>query len=579
MADVVQMDYRYLFEYARRQQLEPLDDYIGDTLDLSHFDDSFLDSGRVGGKLYAVPWTSNSIACFYDQDKLAELGVAMPDHTWTYDDLRAHRRRDQEAGVRENYWGVADKGHWEPALEFFLRQRGKALYTEDGGLGYGEEDVADYFGLWQGMREEGLVPTPEITVRDTDLPNMPLTIGTAAIDFAHSNQLVALQALNPHKLGMNMFPNQPGGQPGQYLKPSMLISVSATSQVKDEAVKFTSFLASDLDAAAILRVERGVPGDAAGARVPDRGGRPAGEDDDRLSGDRRRQRLAPAAAAAQGCRRDREDAAAHVSGAHLRAPERGRRCQRVLTPTRSRSCVAAEPMSTIVTQPAAIAQRAASPAGPACAGLRRAWRRNGAGYLFLLPWLVGFFGLTLGPTLASLYLSFTSFDLLTPPQWIGLENYDLHVHARPALLAGAQGHVHLRPVVGAAQADRGAGAGHAARQGHSRRRDLPGAVLPALAARRVGRGRRALAPAVRARGRRQPAAGGGRLSGRGLAAPPRLRALHAGHPRRLAVRLADGDLPRRASADPDRPLRGRVDGRREQDAASSCRSPCRCWRR
>ena len=29
----------------------------------------------------------------------------------------------------------------------------------------------------------------------------------------------------------------------------------------------------------------------------------------------------------------------------------------------------------------------------------------------------------MGPTLASLYLSFTNFDLLTPPHWIGLENY------------------------------------------------------------------------------------------------------------------------------------------------------------
>jgi multiple sugar transport system permease protein len=81
-------------------------------------------------------------------------------------------------------------------------------------------------------------------------------------------------------------------------------------------------------------------------------------------------------------------------------------------------------MSTLVTQPAAALRRAALPARPgAREGLRRAWRRNGAGYLFLLPWLAGFFGLTLGPTLASLYLSFTSFDLLTPPRWIGLENY------------------------------------------------------------------------------------------------------------------------------------------------------------
>jgi multiple sugar transport system permease protein len=56
-------------------------------------------------------------------------------------------------------------------------------------------------------------------------------------------------------------------------------------------------------------------------------------------------------------------------------------------------------------------------------GARRACKRNGAGYMFLLPWLVGFFFLTLGPTLASLWLSFTNFDLLTTPAWIGLENY------------------------------------------------------------------------------------------------------------------------------------------------------------
>ncbi|MGG7582114.1 hypothetical protein ACQ7C1_30710, partial [Rhizobium sp. Nf11,1] len=30
---------------------------------------------------------------------------------------------------------------------------------------------------------------------------------------------------------------------------------------------------------------------------------------------------------------------------------------------------------------------------------------------------------TAGPLLASLYLSFTNFDLLQPPAWIGFENY------------------------------------------------------------------------------------------------------------------------------------------------------------
>ena len=50
-------------------------------------------------------------------------------------------------------------------------------------------------------------------------------------------------------------------------------------------------------------------------------------------------------------------------------------------------------------------------------------RRIPAGYLFLLPWFVGFFGLTLGPALASLYLSFTNYDLIQSPGWVGLANY------------------------------------------------------------------------------------------------------------------------------------------------------------
>jgi multiple sugar transport system permease protein len=57
------------------------------------------------------------------------------------------------------------------------------------------------------------------------------------------------------------------------------------------------------------------------------------------------------------------------------------------------------------------------------APIAKKWKSNQAGYLFLLPWLIGFFGLTLIPMLSSLYLSFTSYDLLTPSKWIGLDNY------------------------------------------------------------------------------------------------------------------------------------------------------------
>jgi multiple sugar transport system permease protein len=49
--------------------------------------------------------------------------------------------------------------------------------------------------------------------------------------------------------------------------------------------------------------------------------------------------------------------------------------------------------------------------------------RPAAGHWFLLPWFVGFFGLTMGPALASLVLSFTTYDLIEPPRWVGMANY------------------------------------------------------------------------------------------------------------------------------------------------------------
>ncbi|GGE26140.1 sugar ABC transporter permease [Pullulanibacillus camelliae] len=46
-----------------------------------------------------------------------------------------------------------------------------------------------------------------------------------------------------------------------------------------------------------------------------------------------------------------------------------------------------------------------------------------AAALFLLPWLIGLVGLTIGPMIASFYLSFTHFNLLQDPKWAGLSNY------------------------------------------------------------------------------------------------------------------------------------------------------------
>ncbi len=56
---------------------------------------------------------------------------------------------------------------------------------------------------------------------------------------------------------------------------------------------------------------------------------------------------------------------------------------------------------------------------------------NMAGYIFISPWLLGFFLFTLLPVVASFYFSFTDYDLLSAPTFAGIRNY-IDMFARDA---------------------------------------------------------------------------------------------------------------------------------------------------
>ncbi|WP_411842536.1 carbohydrate ABC transporter permease [Salinicoccus sp. HZC-1] len=50
-------------------------------------------------------------------------------------------------------------------------------------------------------------------------------------------------------------------------------------------------------------------------------------------------------------------------------------------------------------------------------------KENLYGYIFILPWIIGFLGLTLGPLLFSLAGSFTNYNVTSQMDFVGLQNY------------------------------------------------------------------------------------------------------------------------------------------------------------
>ncbi len=54
---------------------------------------------------------------------------------------------------------------------------------------------------------------------------------------------------------------------------------------------------------------------------------------------------------------------------------------------------------------------------------RHAAREELTGWLFAAPWIIGFLLFTAGPMLYSLYTSFTTYNIIQAPKWIGLTNF------------------------------------------------------------------------------------------------------------------------------------------------------------
>jgi multiple sugar transport system permease protein len=66
--------------------------------------------------------------------------------------------------------------------------------------------------------------------------------------------------------------------------------------------------------------------------------------------------------------------------------------------------------------------------------LRR--REAVAGYLFVVPWLVALLVFTAYPVLAALFFSFTEYNILQPPEWVGLQNYEAMLSEDPSFWTG-----------------------------------------------------------------------------------------------------------------------------------------------
>ncbi|HET9142987.1 ABC transporter substrate-binding protein [Actinophytocola sp.] len=256
--DVLQMDYRYVREYADRNVLAELDNGPA-KVDTGGITRQLLSGGSVGGKLYAIPPTQNTQMFTWDPAQWTQAGATAPKDGWTWSDLRTAAQKVSDA-TGGKVRGLSDFGGIEDWFEVWLRQQGKTLYTDDGKLGYGAAEVARWWELSNGLRKAGAATPAEVTAKlDGSLANDPVAQKVASSGFGYSSGFTAQTfELFGREMKVGSFPTD-GGKLGQYAKPAMMFSIAARSEHKEAGAKLINFLINDPEAGKILGMSRGLP--------------------------------------------------------------------------------------------------------------------------------------------------------------------------------------------------------------------------------------------------------------------------------------------------------------------------------
>jgi multiple sugar transport system substrate-binding protein len=264
--DLIQMDMRFIDQYQKKGLLLDLSKFIPHPINLPDFNQVLLKGSEAEGVIYGIPFGGNFLGILYDKNMLQKAGVEMPEQArdWTWDGFAEYTLHISKA-LGPGVYGTEDASANIWAIETFIRQRGKELYTSEGQRAFSRQDAFDWFAYWDKLRTSGACATPAVESESSStIPALStLAQRKAAINFSPSNLIQATQAATPHTVGLFLCPSTTGLRDnGTYLKASMLMSASATTQYPDEVATFINFLFANNGAIQALGIERGIPGSA-----------------------------------------------------------------------------------------------------------------------------------------------------------------------------------------------------------------------------------------------------------------------------------------------------------------------------
>ncbi|WP_430645260.1 ABC transporter substrate-binding protein [Agromyces sp. GXS1127] len=255
LPDVWQFSDSYLREYAEPGLLLDLET-VGDYIDFDAFDDGLKQTGQLEGTQYSLPTGYSAWAVFLNDQLIADAGVEPYEGGTSYDEYTEWMAEVTEATGGEVYGGT-DMTQRIQTFENVLRAQGGNLYTEDGELGFTEDELADFWNSGAEARDGVAIPQQQL---EEIAPISGFGSNRTASEASWSNFLGGYLAdSGAESVTMVAPPIDEAGGKDLYRQAGLQMAISADTEHPEAAALWLDFVVNSEEAGEVFGTTLGFP--------------------------------------------------------------------------------------------------------------------------------------------------------------------------------------------------------------------------------------------------------------------------------------------------------------------------------
>ncbi|MFK4836492.1 ABC transporter substrate-binding protein [Microbacterium sp. ZW T2_14] len=255
LPDVFQFSDSYLRQYGESGNLLDLAE-VSDYIDTTTFDESLLGTGALDGVQYSLPTGYSLWANFVNDDLLAQTGVEAPEAGTSFADFDDWMADVTDATGGAVYGGT-DYTQRIQVFEMVLRANGGNLYTDDGELGFTEDELRDFWESGDEIRDGVTVPQQKLEELS---PKSGFAAAATASEMSWSNFLGGYLAdSGASSISIVAPPTAKEGSKDLYRQAGLQVAIAKNTEHPEAAALFLDFVVNSPEAGEIFGTTLGFP--------------------------------------------------------------------------------------------------------------------------------------------------------------------------------------------------------------------------------------------------------------------------------------------------------------------------------